>query len=860
MINRPLHTMHKQNAPTDIIRILVVSNDSDQILIESITQSYNAQIIEIDSRKASLDLFHRQHQELDIVIINLNHENNIDIALFKNLLSISNHPLFILLAFKDADVYPALNMGPFYFIKKPFKTDVALTKFQQAYQQIIPLKAIRQKAEHLAIQEKLLENKLEEVTLKSEIMLNNTPVVTITTNERGDITFANPSVFNVFGYHVGEVYDNGCGQAMSVFKLIPELKTLQYQFKQNITDIGEIDLFEDSSIDDAPNETYINPLDRFIAGGGEKIDIPAIHKSQKAIWINLSITRIRVANNQTNYCLTINDISERKERVEKEKKIAEAANRAKSEFLANMSHEIRTPMNGIIGFTEMLLESDQTDTQKDYTETIQRSGNSLLSLINDILDFSKIEAGQLSFENIDFDPEILAHDVCELIRPKIGLKPIEILCTIDDQVPSNLNGDPMRYRQVLTNLMGNAPKFTESGEIELSLQVDEISETQYKLHAAIRDTGIGLPSSKLKSIFNPFTQADSSTTRKYGGTGLGLSICKNISKLMGGDVWVESELNKGSIFHFTAWLDKSTKIVSNRYSPIPLEGKKILIADGNSTNLEIISHYLEKLNIETSCLLKSREVIQTLDIAQKTNSPFDLVIIDLMIPDIDGYEIARSIRQASPPISEIPLIALSSLIGHGIRKSEEAGFTGLLGKPVRKEKLYQMLDRILAETQVSDAPSHPKIKTQYSIREEVKQSVHILLAEDNPTNQKLAVLMLTKAGYQVQVANNGLEAIEFFTKTPDNYDLIFMDIQMPEMDGLTSTREIRKLGYTNIPIVAMTANAMKGDEESCLDAGMNGFVTKPINRKRVFDVIEQWVLNRHQHLNELTDAQPSATT
>ncbi|MBW1870391.1 MAG: response regulator, partial [Deltaproteobacteria bacterium] len=335
--------------------------------------------------------------------------------------------------------------------------------------------------------------------------------------------------------------------------------------------------------------------------------------------------------------------------------------------------------------------------QTDYLRTIKSSGESLLSLINDILDFSKIEAGDLDFEEIDFDPELLAYDVCQVIHPRIESKPIEILCRIGTDLPPYVKGDPGRYRQVLTNLMGNASKFTDSGEIELSLDIEEENDDRMKLHATIRDTGIGLSKDKLATIFEPFKQADGSTTREYGGTGLGLSICKKISKLMDGDVWVESELNKGSIFHFTGWIGKAEEKRAGRFTPISVSGKKALIVDDNQRNLDILTHVLESAGMDVNALRNGEEVIPTLQKAQEPKDFFDLAIIDIQMPGMSGYEVAKVIRGVKSSIQNLPMIALSSLMDRDARKCKEAGFDGFLSKPIHRDKLFQMVERLLGK-------------------------------------------------------------------------------------------------------------------------------------------------------------------
>jgi len=596
--------------------------------------------------------------------------------------------------------------------------------------------------------------------------------------------------------------------------------------------------------------------------------------------ILLFVKKIRESKQELNSAKGETDLVNRKlelaiERAHRMATRAEMANAAKSEFLANMSHEIRTPMNSVMGFSDMLLDTDLDEDQTDYANTIKRSGESLLSLINDILDFSKIEAGQLDFEELEFDPELLAYDVCEMIRPKIGSKPIEIICRIGDNVPAMVKSDPTRFRQVLTNLMGNAPKFTDAGEIELSLDIEEEKDDRIKVHAKIRDTGIGIPEDKLSAIFDPFQQADGSTTRKYGGTGLGLSICKKIAELMGGEVWAESEENNGSTFHFTAWLGNAEKKETYRFAPVALSDKKILIVDDNLRNLKVLTHDLESVGMEVVALTGGKDVLPTLRKSLDYGKPFDLCISDIQMPVMSGYDVARKIKNSKSAIKNLPLVALSSLMERDAKKCEDAGFDGFLNKPVRREKLYRMLEGILGKGDLDfglrngkdhkDRSEKPDpalrdknaIMTQYSVREEMKHSVCVLLAEDNPVNQKLAKLMLTKAGYQVEVANNGKEAVDKFASSPEDFDLIFMDIQMPEMDGMAATATIRANELelatrnpqpaTRIPIIAMTAHAMKGDREMCLEAGMDDYVTKPIKRETVFKMIEKWVFGRAKH-------------
>jgi two-component system, sensor histidine kinase and response regulator len=605
---------------------------------------------------------------------------------------------------------------------------------------------------------------------------------------------------------------------------------------------------------------HLTGFRRFLATGegpvlGKPVELMAQRRDGTELPVELTISAIQIESTWL-FSAFVRDITVRK-RVEAElqgaKEAAEAANRAKSDFLANMSHEIRTPMNGIIGMTELALDTDLSDPQREYLQTVASCAESLLTVINDILDFSKIEAGKLTLDETEFDlSELLGH-TCKTLGFRAHQKNLELACHVQRDVPRDLFGDAGRVRQIVVNLVGNALKFTETGEVVVSVQVDSRRDDSVTLHFCVTDTGIGIPPEKQAIIFHAFEQADTSTTRMYGGTGLGLAISSQLVRLMGGKIWVESIPGEGSKFHFTAKFGLvQSPTETTRQDPVGyFDGLRVLVVDDNATNRRILDEVLTNWGMQPTTVADGRAALATIETAFDEAEPYTLILLDAQMPAMDGFAVAEAIKDRWQSMGVSLTVMMLTSVGQLVdsKRCRELGMAVCLTKPIKQSELF---DAIVDVLNVVKLPSESdKLADETASSDESSRDgaapVRILLAEDNPVNQRVALGILRKHHYEVTAVDNGRAALQALKK--GSFDLVLMDVQMPELDGFAATAAIREAERTtgeHLPIVAMTARAMKGDREACLAAGMDAYLSKPLHSRQLFETIDKVLAGRVQ--------------
>jgi PAS domain S-box-containing protein len=613
-----------------------------------------------------------------------------------------------------------------------------------------------------------------------EALVQNSPVAIITIGLDAAVVSWNPAAEKLFGYTAEEAV----GENIDELVATPEMRAEAARYTQEAVELSRVQAVT-----------------------------RRCHKDGALVDVELLALPVLVEGERKGVIAIYHDIGE----LQRARREAEAANEAKSAFLATMSHEIRTPMNAIIGMSGLLLDTELGPEQQDYAEIIRDSAEALLAIINDILDFSKIEAGKLELEGAAFDLRECVEGALDLLAAQAAKKGLELAYVMAESVPEMVISDVTRLRQILINLLSNAVKFTEQGEVVLTLRARPVDEKNHELHVSVRDSGIGISEDRLYRLFRSFSQLDASTTRRYGGTGLGLAISKRLCEMMGGTMWVESELGKGSTFHFTFRAEGAPDVRPRAYlegEQPKLRGKRLLVVDDHTTNRRIVAEYARAWGMAVRCAASPLEALAWL----RDGEPFDIALIDMQMPEMDGVALAREIRELN---DKLPLV-LSSSLGH----YDARGFAASLAKPLKPSQLFNVLLGVLAEE--AARPRKPAAKPQLDPEMAQRLPLRILLAEDNAVNQKLALRLLSQMGYRADVAASGLEALQALERQP--YDVVLMDVQMPEMDGLEATRQIRRRWTTGRPrIVAMTANAMQGDRDRCLEAGMDDYISKPIH-------------------------------
>ncbi len=665
---------------------------------------------------------------------------------------------------------------------------------------------------------KKIENDIAREKKYFESLFVNSPAAIIVLDENELIASCNPAFENLFGYTQAEII------GAHLDNLITSEATLQ----------------------DAAQFTQQTLAGSTIRGIGKRR-----RKDGNLVDVEIHGVPVIVGEQAIGALAIYHDITE----LVRARQEAEEANRAKSEFLANMSHEIRTPMNGVIGMLELALDTSLTDEQREYLNISLQSAEALLALINNILDFSKIEAKKMDLEKINFSLRNIVEDAASSLAQRAQDKGLELACLIHPDLLSELKGDPARLRQIMINLIGNAIKFTQQGEVVIRAEPFGETDTHATVYFSVQDTGIGITPDQQKFIFARFSQADGSTTRKYGGSGLGLSICKQLVEAMRGEIGVKSSAGVGSTFWFQITFEKQPAEKRGTapliIKPVNLSGVRILGVDDNATNRTILTKTMEGFGCRVDTVASGSKAIEVLRNALRDDDPYQVVLLDMQMPGMDGEQTARAIK-GDPALREVRIIVLTSIGQRGDAAHMEAlGCSGYLLKPVRQHMLYEALVAVLGRKEEKE----PAIITRHLLAEQKQSTQRILLAEDNSINQKLAVILLNKAGYSVDAVENGLQVIE--KAKEGKYNAILMDVQMPEMDGFEATCRIREWEagrHQHIPIIAMTAHAMKGDRERCLEAGMDDYVSKPLEIRILLGALDRWL-----QLSEPEEAQPVRT-
>lgn len=608
-------------------------------------------------------------------------------------------------------------------------------------------------------------------------------------------------------------------------------------------------------VTDIAKQCYVNPKDcqdyeRILRENGRVIELETQmrRKNGSVFWASISARAVCDFHGEVLYYEgSLVEITERKEKekAQREREVAEAASKAKSEFLANMSHELRTPLNPIIGMTSLALNMELTPRLRNYLTTIKTSAHALLGIMNDILDFSKIEAGKLHMEAVEFQLHDVLGNLCAMFPDKVAEKEVELIIAVDNDVPCALIGDPLRLGQVLANLTSNALKFTDRGEVLIRVVCLEKSQDKASLRFSVKDTGIGITQEQIAKLFTAFTQADGSTTRKYGGTGLGLTICKRLIEMMGGEIWVESEPGKGSKFLFTAHFcrqagDKEKKLST----PLGIiQAVKVLVVDHNKNFRTVTAEILRSFTFEVDAVSSGEEGLEKLRKSLAGEKPFQLVLMDWKLPGLDGIATSKKIKE-DVALAHIPIIMMTFLgREEEMRQAETVGVEAFLIKPIKRSLLFDTIMYLFGQKKSEETAQGYRAVTSQSLIVGRLRGARILLVEDNAINREVASELLADAGIIVETANNGKEAVEAVNRA--SYDCVLMDVQMPEMDGFDATGVIRKneeqLPATHIPIIAMTAHAMKGDREKCIEAGMDDYIAKPIDPEALFSKLSKWI-------------------